>query len=338
MQTNRLTWIDAAKGIGIFLVFLGHTTIPGNIFWYIFSFHMPLFFFLSGYLYNAQKHIGWKELLQSKFKKLIIPYFLFFAILFVYWLIIGRAIGDVQNLNVPISRILFEFSYASAYLKTPFAPLWFLFTLFWVEIMFFALQKNITKKLWLFIILLVIAVLGYVYSTNASVRPPWGLDIAFVAVLLYGLGYFFRQYKLHFSSIMKYVSILIVPILIFVGWQIASKNSRIDMMSNEYGVFYLFLAGAMAGIGAMIILAKIWPARLLQYLGKNSLFLFVFQFAALDIGKTLIKYFWPQFDLAAYGAKNIAIGLGLSIFAIGFLILILETYNLIKKITFQLKQ
>lgn len=332
MHKERLTWIDAAKGMGIFLVFLGHTTIPNNIFWYIFSFHMPLFFFLSGYLYRANKHASWVEFLKSKSKKLLVPYIIFFVILLVYWVLIGRTIGDTQNLSVKISQIFYEFTYATAYLKTPFAPLWFLITLFWVEIMFFFLQKNITKKLWLFISLLVISILGYLYSIKFSVRPPWGLDIAFVAVLLYGLGYFARTLKIKLSNLSKFFLLLLVPVLIFIGWEIAFANNRVDMMSNHYGNFCLFLGGAIVSISAIIVLAKVWPARIWQYLGKNSLYLFALQFAALDIGKVLIRFFWPNLNSWTFGGKNIVLGLGLSVFAIGFLILILEIYNLVKNV------
>jgi fucose 4-O-acetylase-like acetyltransferase len=55
---SRLEHIDVAKGIGIILVVLGHNWIirteKGELFRIIFSFHMPLFFFLSGVLFKAQ--------------------------------------------------------------------------------------------------------------------------------------------------------------------------------------------------------------------------------------------------------------------------------------------
>uniref|UniRef100_UPI001C2F5592 acyltransferase family protein n=1 Tax=Micrococcus sp. GbtcB5 TaxID=2824750 RepID=UPI001C2F5592 len=57
MGTNRVEWIDTAKGMGIFLVILGHTgSLGGRITNYIYSYHMPLFFFLSGYLFSVGKY------------------------------------------------------------------------------------------------------------------------------------------------------------------------------------------------------------------------------------------------------------------------------------------
>lgn len=87
---KRLNFIDAAKGIGIVLVVLGHTIVPeirgsaygwGFLWNFIYSFHMPLFFFLSGFLFEAgiAKYTDKRRFILSKARKLLIPY-LFFSI------------------------------------------------------------------------------------------------------------------------------------------------------------------------------------------------------------------------------------------------------------------
>ena len=48
---ERKKYIDILKGIGIFYVILGHVTHTSFLFRYIYSFHMPLFFFISGMLF-----------------------------------------------------------------------------------------------------------------------------------------------------------------------------------------------------------------------------------------------------------------------------------------------
>lgn len=56
MGNNRVRYIDAAKGLGILLVMLGHSISrlgqPVNTF--ILSFHMPLFFFVAGLLFYSR--------------------------------------------------------------------------------------------------------------------------------------------------------------------------------------------------------------------------------------------------------------------------------------------
>jgi acyltransferase len=54
----RFPWIDALKGFGIALVVFAHYSLPEALDTYIFSFHMPLFFFISGFLFNFVKYNG----------------------------------------------------------------------------------------------------------------------------------------------------------------------------------------------------------------------------------------------------------------------------------------
>jgi len=55
MKNKRIEWADTLKAIGIFFVVLGHNVLPAEMYKYIFSFHVPLFFFISGYLFFPEK-------------------------------------------------------------------------------------------------------------------------------------------------------------------------------------------------------------------------------------------------------------------------------------------
>lgn len=59
---NRIVWIDTLKALGIIAVVVGHV-VPGTLAKIIFSFHMPLFFFISGFLFKEKNEVG------SYFKK-----------------------------------------------------------------------------------------------------------------------------------------------------------------------------------------------------------------------------------------------------------------------------
>lgn len=69
----RVEWIDIARGIRIILVVIGHLCEGvkplHNI---IYSFHMPLFFFLSGYCFKEQR--SWKDFIINKIRTIIIPW------------------------------------------------------------------------------------------------------------------------------------------------------------------------------------------------------------------------------------------------------------------------
>lgn len=117
-QRLRLPWIDWAKTIGIYLVVLGHIHyLKGTI--YISLFHMPYFFMLSGYLYNRK---DFKTELSKSFKSLIVPYFLFNAVL----LLISFLVGDYQSSMI---RNILLCNYEMFPVRY-FSPLWFLISLF----------------------------------------------------------------------------------------------------------------------------------------------------------------------------------------------------------------
>ena len=76
---QRINWIDWAKVFAIYLVALGHllskTGSEGYIFNFIYSFHMPFFFFISGYLFRIKEN-GLVDFLKSSFRSLLVPYIL----------------------------------------------------------------------------------------------------------------------------------------------------------------------------------------------------------------------------------------------------------------------
>jgi len=318
-----------AKGYGIILVILAHTAIPDKIFWFIFSFHMPLFFFLSGYLLNLEKYKSWIDFLKSRAKKLIIPYIIFFIILFIYWTLLGHRFGETHDLNVKNWQILYQFTYASTALIMPFGPIWFLLSLFWVEVIFFTLIKIIKQKTLLLISIFGIAAIGYLLSLKLTVRPPWGLDVALIALLFYGLGSFIRQYK---TGLSKIASIPIIIALVLIGWEVSHLNMRVSLMENHYGNFYYFIVASLAGIAATVLFARLFHHHFIDWIGKNSLIIFSFHIAVLALIKASTNYFWPHLNIALTGQKNLALGLAFTIIVLVFFWITLNSYPKVKSL------
>lgn len=66
-EKTRIAWIDIVRGIGIFLVIMGHTYRSNQVLNWIVSFHMPLFFILSGWLRDCnRKAFEWKTFILKK--------------------------------------------------------------------------------------------------------------------------------------------------------------------------------------------------------------------------------------------------------------------------------
>lgn len=74
MNYNRDVSVDVCKGIGIMLMVLGHSGIPKYGHDFIYMFHMPLFFFLSGYCFNEKYIDDIGAFIIRKLKTLWKPY------------------------------------------------------------------------------------------------------------------------------------------------------------------------------------------------------------------------------------------------------------------------
>ena len=85
-KKNRIDYFDIAKGMGMILVIIGHMPLKNRyLINFIYSFHMPLFFIISGYFFKYREN---KECIKNIFKKLILPYFITCILIILYKIII----------------------------------------------------------------------------------------------------------------------------------------------------------------------------------------------------------------------------------------------------------
>lgn len=147
----RIEWLDTLKLIGIFYIYLGHLgKDAGKLYPFVFSFHVPLFFFISGLVFKAPEgfHDSFQKI-KTTFKRVIIPYFVFS--------IIGITIYTIKW-NYPVERV-FEMLLEvlmGVRNKVPMASLWFLPCLFVVVIYYIIANLIFKKPLIIFLLSLMI--------------------------------------------------------------------------------------------------------------------------------------------------------------------------------------
>lgn len=127
---NRLKYIDTAKGLGILLVILGHASLKNSyVLTYIYSFHMPLFFVISGILLyiTSAKDREYIDIVKGRLFSIMLPYLIFSII----YTIIDFASHDEYAMVDLRASITLQGS----------GPLWFLPTLFLSEMIFIAIMK-----------------------------------------------------------------------------------------------------------------------------------------------------------------------------------------------------
>lgn len=136
-KSVRYNWIDWSKSIAIFLVIWGHVPMQSETHTIIYSFHMPLFFLISGYLYNPKGTI--KEELYKDLKTLLLPYLIYQFIFYPYWfvreLIVPHQVINIHNsiIHPPIQSLSSD----------PInGPTWFIYCLFMIKIYSYTIQKK----------------------------------------------------------------------------------------------------------------------------------------------------------------------------------------------------
>ena len=98
---GRVSWIDAAKGLGIILIVLGHIASvesPSLLYVYIYAFHVPLFFFISGLTLKPERD-PFGTMLKGKLRSLLLPY-LCYALLGYGFYIAGYGLAQALHLKI----------------------------------------------------------------------------------------------------------------------------------------------------------------------------------------------------------------------------------------------
>lgn len=96
-------WIDWAKTIGIFLVILGHGGLVNeNIRQVIYSFHMPLFFIISGILY---KPLSFAVTIKKYYRRLIIPYLIMNGVCLLIVCLVAIKNGVCLGLSLEVESV-----------------------------------------------------------------------------------------------------------------------------------------------------------------------------------------------------------------------------------------
>lgn len=95
MASKRVEWLDSLRGVAMFTVVLGHVaSLSKSMQTLIYSFHMPLFFMISGALFKVEKYSSLKECAIDKAKKLLIPYCWLYAVNVPFWYLNKKVLSD----------------------------------------------------------------------------------------------------------------------------------------------------------------------------------------------------------------------------------------------------
>ena len=281
----RIEWIDCAKGLGILLVILGHTWgIPHWLYCLIYSFHMPLFFLLSGLTYKYDPDIRIGKYACKIAKSYLLPYIILaFANLMLQtlWLFYVGAF-DVGIIGKYLLGILY--CYANTDWMPNCSPLWFLCAIFFVKLWVFFVHRLTRSNKWAITIVVTIGgFIAWLASTLEFHRLPWSLLPALVGSVFFWVGHCLGKNNnfLH-RGWTPLTLIAIVLALVLSPW---IADNVPGMNQNYYDNVFLFLISGFGFSFLCIILSvQLKNSRFLSsFLGRNTVVLMGFNYFARTI-------------------------------------------------------
>lgn len=302
------------------MVVLGHNSIPAVGFGWIYSFHMPLFFFISGYLFSPYKYT-FGEFFKRKSGHFLLPYFNFFIVVYIYWAVV---IQKIWINHTDILKPFYDFIFASTHLQGVFTPLWFLPCLFLTEIIFYLISRA-PKKLW-FVLVILTSIIGFWLSFLFKSGLPWSVNTALISTLFFFVGYKTNELKI-FEKLKNKYSLLSIAILLLATNLIAYKiNGTIDLLNNHFQNYFWFLLAALAGIYAITISAillspseKHW-SRLMSFFGRNSLTVMCLQSIAILLAIKIINIVSHLFKFNYNDQQSLIFGLIYAVLAMTIIV------------------
>ncbi len=265
LDKKRTSWIDIAKGIAILLVFLGHTiSLPYEIARFIYFFHMPTFFLLSGYCFNLKSDFG--KFVIGKLKGIILPVF---TLGLTGSIVVSLMLQFVKHENVDWKWVFLNpvVQYGEHDL------LWYLPALFVALLCFYWIVKLCRQKAAPVIaVSFVIALLSYLFTKLVGVTVPWHVDTALIALPFLALGYVAKVKNL--ATKVGNVPCLVISAVMcaLLGFINMKYFGVVEMHVNSYGNILLFYLSAVAGICMVVALSiLISESRLLEFFGRNTL-------------------------------------------------------------------
>jgi polysaccharide biosynthesis protein PslL len=228
--SSRIGWIDTLKGIGILTVVAGHI-FPDTIARYLFLFHMPLFFFIGGFLFKPSS--DWKEYLTKKAFHLLVPYVAFLCLIYVPY-----ETKEILTGKETIAKGIARPFLGGRYLIGWTAVFWYVTCFFLVQQVMNFLVNKVSKK---FIGLLMLVSLLISYAINKLLPHfglPWNADVVFAALPVFYLGYLYKDIQ---GDPGKYKILLFVLLAGVIAFTYYYPANTYDMKTGNYGIPFVTL-------------------------------------------------------------------------------------------------
>ncbi len=295
VQSDRLNWVDAAKGLGIVLVVAAHVWTRGAVRDAIYAFHMPLFFLLSGYLVRP---VPIRGLVIAQVRTLLVPFLVFSVLLVAADVLIEGARG-ARPMFAGWVQALLTIIFRTDLTRGPFTILWFVPCLFVARLLWTMVALRVPSPFDPRWPLLVLALLAAAFLVGPGAPSPMGILGVPAALAMFWAGQLWRRapdVPSGAAFLIIVVALAILPLL-----------PPLNLKGGAFGIPIVSLAAAaLVSVALCLALMRQRPPVLaaLAWLGRASL---VIMFVHVAFVHYLAPY-WPRPALfAAALAGGVAI-------------------------------
>lgn len=288
---GRIEFIDTAKGIGICLVVFGHLgTSP--ILWssaFIYSFHMPLFFFLSGIFFKEYEPMCF---IKKKCKSLLIPFVWFYALTSIILPYFLNKFLNIELLYYKNMSMLETLPLCIVEEVFPNPPSWFLISIFQVSLIYYLFIKvlRLTNKTEGFVLCIstICGLIGLFFSYS-GINIIGFLDTSMTSLPFFALGNLvFKNSKCKQQILNDRRAFAFVLFLFLI---VISRFVYFDFRINEYSNGYLVYPLGAVGIYIVLqISIHISDIKWLNIIGKQSIIILCTHFIIIEFLQFIIDH------------------------------------------------
>lgn len=284
------------KGIGIIAVVVGHCATPDILHDFIFAWHMPLFFLVSGYFFRAKPV---KEYLARNVRGLLLPYaltaFVMFLLTMTLWFM-----GKPES---PLNSLMAIFVGAGSQ-RVPMmgqyfvGAIWFLLAIFWCRILYNSITDTLSNKYIVGGVILALFLLTVYVSRWLYI--PSNLLQGVNAMLFFHIGHIAGVYGVEKQPYRKWTAAATAVLLAVALYASPTGDVPMSMVRCHYACWPLNVATAVlctytiyycSALIASVPLLK----RVLAYFGSISLLILCVHIVDLNYGHYAMNLFNGMF-------------------------------------------
>lgn len=290
---TRKVSVDIAKGIGISLVVLGHLNdyfgagIPGA-YKFIYLFHVPLFFFLSGLFFKEKE--GVDDCLKKKFFRLYVPYLLANIFFFAVEMTRARLMGSAYDGTISWGDLFYAAFGLWPVLSMLSRPTWFILILFRIFIIYKLLQLVFKgNKILMLSVCVLAGILGAFFPIEKFM-----IGQTLAVLPFFSLGHVCTAEFIDNQKVFSTKNCVIIGIVSAAAAYFISIFQMTNIAVNVYGNVPLYFTGAILGIMMVISVSKLlenWAvaSKSLSFIGKYTLPILIWHIFVIKVLFTIVE-------------------------------------------------